>query len=234
MNSSYFNTAAGAFLGIVFVLMTLSIVSDGIYHAAEPETEGFVIEVAESASDAGDAGEDAAPEMIEPLLASADPAKGETVFKKCAACHTNDSGGANKVGPGLWNVVNRPVASHEGFNYSNAMVEFSEGGSVEWSYDQLNNFLEAPKKHIPGTSMGFAGLKKIDDRANILAYLRTLADTPAPLPAEAAPEVNTTIEDATAVDDAPADDAAAEDAASGDAAAEEAPAAQGTETTPSE
>jgi hypothetical protein len=82
MNSSYFNSAAGAFLGIVFILMTLSIVSDGIYHAETPEIEGFVIEVAESASDDGAPVEEAAPELIEPLLASADPAKGESVFKK--------------------------------------------------------------------------------------------------------------------------------------------------------
>jgi cytochrome c len=82
MNSSYFNSGAGAFLGIVFVLMTLSIVSDGIYHPAEPETEGFAIEVAEASTDTSEPAEEAAPELIEPLLASADAAKGETVFKK--------------------------------------------------------------------------------------------------------------------------------------------------------
>ena len=106
------------------------------------------------------------------------------MFKKCAACHTNDASNANKVGPGLWNIVNRPVAAHEGFKYSGAMTEFSQGGTVVWDYQHLSEFLAAPKKHIPGTAMGFAGLKKIDDRANLIAYLRTVGDTPAPLPGE--------------------------------------------------
>jgi len=182
MNSSYFNSAAGAFLGILFVVMTLSIVSEGIYDAHEPETEGFAIEVAESSGDAGAADEEAAPELIAPLLASADPARGETVFKKCAACHTNDASNANKVGPGLWNIVNRPVAAHDDFKYSAAMTEFAEGGSVVWDYEHLSNFLAAPKQYIKGTAMGFAGLKKIDERADLIAYLRTVGDTPAPLP----------------------------------------------------
>lgn len=183
MNSSYFNTAAGAFLGILFVLMSLSIVSESIYDTAEPETEGFMIEVAESSGEAGAAEEEAAPELIAPLLVSADPAKGESVFKKCAACHTNDSSNANKVGPGLWNIVNRPVAANDGFNYSAAMVEFAEGGSVAWDYEHLSGFLAAPKKYVKGTAMGFAGIKKIDERADLIAYLRTLADSPEPLPA---------------------------------------------------
>jgi len=184
MNSSYFNSAAGAFLGVVFVLMTLSIVSEGIFDAHEPETEGFAIEVAEGGGDEGAATEEAAPELIAPLLASADAAKGEAVFKKCAACHSNDAASANKVGPGLWNIVNRPIASHEGFKYSAAMSEFAQGGSVVWDYEHLSNFLAAPKKYIKGTAMGFAGLKKIEERADLIAYLRTVADAPAPLPGQ--------------------------------------------------
>jgi cytochrome c len=184
MNSSYFNSAAGAFLGILFVVMTLSIVSEGIYEAPEPATEGFAIEVADGGGEAAAPAEEAAPEMIAPLLASADPAKGETVFKKCAACHSNDAASANKVGPGLWNIVNRPVATHADFKYSAGMTEFAQGGSVVWDYQHLSEFLAAPKKYVKGTAMGFAGLKKVEERADLLAYLRTLGDTPAPLPAE--------------------------------------------------
>lgn len=225
MNSSYFNSAAGAFLGILFVVMSLSIVSEGIYDAPVPETEGFMIEVAESTGDAGAPAEEAAPELIAPLLASADPAKGESVFKKCAACHTNDASNGNKVGPGLWNIVNRPVAAHEDFKYSAAMVEFAEGGSVVWDYEHLSNFLAAPKQYIKGTAMGFAGLKKIDERADLIAYLRTVGDTPAPLPdpAEAAAE--------------PAAEAAAEPAAEAVEPAAEAgaePAEETAEPAPSE
>lgn len=215
MNSSYFNSAAGAFLGILFVVMSLSIVSEGIYDAPEPETEGFMIEVAESTGDAGAAAEEAAPELIAPLLASADPARGESVFKKCAACHTNDASNGNKVGPGLWNIVNRPVAAHEDFKYSAAMVEFAEGGSVVWDYEHLSNFLAAPKQYIKGTAMGFAGVKKIDERADLIAYLRTVADTPEPLPAatEATAEPADEAAEAGAEAVEPAADAGAEPAA---------------------
>nr|CAD6617657.1 cytochrome c family protein [Rhizobium sp. Khangiran2] len=185
--NSYVNMAVGAFLATVFVMMTVSIASEGIWHSEVPEQAGFAIVAAETGGEAGGAEEEAAV-PIATLLASADAAAGESSFKKCASCHTADQGGANKVGPGLWDVVNRPIASHEGFSYSAAMKDFSEGGSVVWDYDHLNGFLLAPKQHVPGTAMGFAGLKKDDERANVIAYLRSLSDNPAPLPeAEAAP-----------------------------------------------
>ncbi|WP_412050708.1 c-type cytochrome [Hoeflea sp. Naph1] len=221
MNSSYFNTAAGAFLGVLFVLMTLSIVSDGIFDTHEPETEGFAIEVAEGGGADSAPAEEAAPEEIAPLLASADPDKGANVFKKCAACHTVDPSGANKVGPGLWDIVNRPMATHEGFKYSSAMTEFSEGGTVNWDYDHLSHFLASPKKYISGTAMGFAGLKKIEDRADLLAYLRTLADTPAPLPTEDAAPTEAA-EESTAPAEAVEESAAPEEPAEESAAPAEA------------
>ncbi|WEX77597.1 cytochrome c family protein [Sinorhizobium numidicum] len=179
----YVNMGVGALLGTVFVLMTVSIASEGIFHSEAPEKEGFAIVAEEPTADAGAAGgEEAKSEPIAPMLAKADASAGEAVFKKCASCHTVEKGGANKVGPNLWDVVNRPVASHEGFSYSAGMKTFSEGGKVVWDYDHLSYFLEAPKKHVPGTAMGFAGLKKADERANLLAWLREQADSPAPLP----------------------------------------------------
>ena len=120
---------------------------------------------------------------------------------RCLPHH--EKGGPNKVGPNLWGIVNRPVASHEGFAYSTPMKEFSQGGSVVWDYDHLNHFLASPKGLVKGTAMGFAGVKKSDERANLIAYLRTLADTPAPLPEAPAPSGRT--------GSAPADAAAAPD-----------------------
>ncbi|MGL3608754.1 c-type cytochrome [Rhizobium sp. G187] len=214
--NSYTNMGVGAFLGTVFVLMSVSIASEGIFHAEEPEQQGFAI-VAEETAEAGAAPEAAAATPIAVLLASADATAGEGVFKKCASCHTVDKGGANKVGPNLYGLVDRPIASHEGFSYSAAITEFSKGGSELWTWDHLNEFLTAPKKHIPGTAMGFAGIKKDDERANLIMYLHTMADSPVALPTP----------DAAAATEAPAADAAAAPAAPAEtpAAPAEAPAA---------
>ena len=122
--------------------------------------------------------EEKALEPVGPLLASANVDNGVKVFKKCAACHTPAKGGKNKVGPNLWNIVNAKRGQVAGFSYSKNLSA-KEG---DWTYESLNEFLARPKKYIPGTKMAFAGLKKASDRANLIAYLRTLADSPAPLP----------------------------------------------------
>lgn len=112
------------------------------------------------------------------LLASADVKEGEKISKKCHACHSLQKGGPNKVGPDLWDVVGRPVASHEGFSYSSAL----KGVGGDWTFEKLNHFLTNPKDFAPGTRMTFAGIKKDQERADLLAYLRTLSDNPKPLP----------------------------------------------------
>jgi cytochrome c len=183
MDSFEVNKLLGALLGTVFVVLSLGIISDAIFHSPAPERPGFTIVAAEEPA-GGDTGaaEPAAPQPIGPLLAKADAAAGATIFKKCTACHTGEKGGANKVGPNLWGIVNRPIASHEGYSYSAAMKAFSDGGKKVWDYDHLSGFLTAPKAYVKDTAMGFGGLKKIEDRASLIAYLRTLADAPAPLP----------------------------------------------------
>ena len=219
MDSFEFNKLIGALLGVVFIVCSVSIISDSIFASPVPEKEGFLIEATEP--EEGGA-EEAAPEVsIAELLATADPAAGETVYKKCAACHTAENGGANKVGPNLWDIVNRPVASHEGFSYSSAMKSFAEGGEV-WSLDNLNHFLTSPKGFIKGTAMGFAGVKKDGERADLIAYLRTLSDNPAPLPEAPAPEAENA--SAPAGEAAPAEAAPAEAAPAEPAPAEAAPA----------
>lgn len=147
----------------------------GPHHLEEP---AFRIEIPDAATaDGGGAPvEEAKPLPV--LLAAADPAAGANVAKKCAACHSFDKGGPNKVGPDLWGVVGRDVGKHEGFAYSTAMAE--HGG--QWTFEDLNDFLKSPKTHVPGTKMAFAGLPKDTDRANVLAYLRSLSDSPVPLP----------------------------------------------------
>lgn len=115
---------------------------------------------------------------IATLLASADADDGQKVARKCAACHTFDEGGANRVGPNLWGVVNKDVGSHEGYSYSSAMADL--GG--EWTYEKLDAFLADPKGYVSGTKMSFAGIKDPEDRADLIAYLRSLSGDPAPLP----------------------------------------------------
>jgi cytochrome c len=184
--SPYVNMATGALLATVFVMMSVSIASEGIFHSEAPEKEGFAIVAAEPSEAEGGAAEAPAAVPIAQLLASADAAAGATVFKKCQSCHSIEKGGPNKVGPDLWGVVNRPIATHEGFSYSAAMKDFSQGGTVVWDFEHLNHFLAAPKAYIKGTAMGFAGLKKDDERANLIAYIREQADAPVPLPDPAA------------------------------------------------
>lgn len=144
------------------------------------EEDAIAIEGVESV--AGGGGVEPMPEPILAMIAEADVAKGQKVSKVCAACHTFTKGGANGVGPNLWGVVGAKKEHTPGFAYSGALTE---NGSATWTYLDLNKYLWKPKKYAPGTKMNFIGLKKPEDRAAIVAYLRTLADSQTPLPTDA-------------------------------------------------
>ena len=116
--------------------------------------------------------------QIAVLLTAADAGAGKKLAKKCAACHSFEQGGKNKIGPVLWNIVGAEKGKHEGFTYSEALVE--KGGA--WTYGDLDAFLSAPKAYVPGTKMLFPGFKKPQDRANLILYLHSLSDKPPPLP----------------------------------------------------
>ena len=182
MNSFEFNKIAGAVLGTALVVFGLNELAGILYHAPAPEKQGFAVEVAEAAGggEAAPAAEAAPAVSVGTLLASADAAKGQTVFKACAACPYASKGGPNKVGPNLWGIVGRNHGIHEGFAYSDAMAALKD---KPWDYAALNEFLLNPKGAVPGTKMAYGGLKKDADRANLLAYLATLSDSPVPFPA---------------------------------------------------
>ncbi len=162
----------GAFCGALLVFLLGSWAADALYSMGGGHGEGeheasYVVEVA-GADNAEAATEEQGP-TFEELMASADAGKGAKVFTKCKACHKVEPG-ENATGPSLFGVVGRPIDSAPGFSYSGALLQVGE----TWTPENLNHFLTNPKAAAPGTAMGFAGLKKDTDRANVIAYLSTL------------------------------------------------------------
>ena len=178
------NTIAGWALAGGIAALGLSILSGMYFHSERPEKMGYVVEGVEVEGEAGGA---EAEKPIAFYLASADPAKGADVFKKCAACHNATKGGANALGPNLWGMLGETIgAGHGGYALSDALK--SKGGT--WDWQNMSDWLKSPKAFAPGTKMTFAGLSKPEDRANIIAYLNQQSDAPKPMPAvpaEAAP-----------------------------------------------
>ena len=178
MDSFELNKILGAILATCLILLVTSFAAGAIFSPNLPEKPGFEIAVKEEAHGGGKEAAPAPSEPIEKLLQTASVEKGAAAAKKCAACHTFEKGGPNRVGPNLFGIVERARASEAGFNYSAAMK--AKGG--KWTYDDLNKFIANPKGFVPGTAMGFAGIPKDSERADVIDYLHTLADSPVPLP----------------------------------------------------
>jgi cytochrome c len=184
MDSFELNKILGALLATCLGVLTLNIAAGAIFTPGKLEKPGYAIAV----PDTPGATETAKPEPAEPLpvrLAVSDPQKGQAAAKQCAACHTFEKGGPNRVGPNLYGIVDRAKASVAGFNYSAALK--AKGGN--WTFDDLDQFIASPKSWLPGTTMSYAGLGRGGQRADLINYLHTLADSPVPLPkaAEATP-----------------------------------------------
>ncbi len=180
MDTLVLNKIAGGILATLLVLYVINSVGIMAISPDDLETVAYPVPaMADAAAAVPITAEEEVPSLAA-LLATANVDKGKRVFKKCAACHTPEQGGKNKVGPNLWNIAGRDIASAGGYSYSSKISEV-EGA---WNFESINAFLTSPKKYMPGNKMTFPGLKKATDRANLIAYLRTLSDSPKRLPSE--------------------------------------------------
>ena len=182
MDSWEWNKIAGAVLGTLIFVMVIRIVGEAVYEAPTPAKPGYVVEGVETAAATSD--KPAAP-AVEPTpdfakeIPAADVANGQKISQRCAQCHDWSKGGPNRIGPNLYGVLGRERASHPGYDYSAAM----KADKGNWTYDQLFHFLKSPQVWISGTKMTFAGLSSAKDRLDLIAYIRTWADSPMALPA---------------------------------------------------
>ena len=180
MDSFELNKIIGAILLVALLVIGIGKVSNLIFKINKPEKSNYKVELdVESAEIKGDE-EPVQIEIVDiaALLSTGDLAHGEKVFKKCSACHSIKSGGGNKIGPALYNVVGRKVGVLDDYKYSKALAEYEKN----WSFEELNGFLLKPKDWIKGTKMAYAGLRKEKDRASVILYLNKYSDSPLPLP----------------------------------------------------
>jgi cytochrome c len=180
MSSFELNKFAAAILLAGIIAMVSSFLAEELVKPKPLAQPAYVVAGVEAkAAPAGGAPAEAALEPIGPLLAKANPDDGANLAKQCAACHTFDKGGPNRVGPNLYGVIGGPHAHAEGFQYSKVMEGMHD---KKWEYEELNKFLANPKAYAPGTKMTFAGLRKPEQRADVIAFLRSKSDSPPPLP----------------------------------------------------
>jgi cytochrome c len=202
MDGLRFNKIAAGVLGTALAIVGLRELSSAVYGFHPAEKPGYAIEVVEETAGGGAA---ELPPDWGTVLPAANLQAGEAVHQKCVSCHTFNPGGANGTGPNIYELVGRKPGTHGGFAYSQAMVDYGNAHPA-WTYEELDAFIKSPQKHINGTKMTFVGVKKQEDRINLIAFLRTLSASPAPIPAP-----NPAAAAAPAAEGAPAAGAAAAD-----------------------
>jgi cytochrome c len=179
MDSFELNKIIAAILMVVLLVIGLGKIADGVFHVKKPKNPGYQIEVESQLTSATSQ----ATEMVEKIditavMALGDIASGEKIFKKCAACHSINKGGKNKIGPALYNVVGRAVGGVDNYKYSKTLASYDK----EWTFEELNGFLTKPSSYLKGTKMSYAGLRKEKDRASVIKYLNQNSDSPKLLP----------------------------------------------------
>jgi len=175
------NKILGAVLATGLVILGLRQVSDLVFATNPPAKAGYAVAVADTGAAGGAEVADVPPDWGT-VLPTADAAAGQTTSTKCLSCHNFTNGGPNATGPNLWGVIGRKPGTHPGFAYSSGMTDFG-GKTPVWDFDHLYMFLAGPQSYINGTKMTFVGLKKPEDRINLIAWLRTQSSSPVPIPA---------------------------------------------------
>ena len=179
MDSFELNKIIAAILMVALLIIGLGKLSNIVFYVEKPKTPGYAVEVEQAVSSSASISEVVEKKVnIVALMTMGDVATGEKIFKKCAACHSINKGGKNKIGPALYNVVGRQVGAVNDYKYSKAL----SGYEKNWTFEELNGYLIKPAKWIKGTKMAFAGLRKEKDRASVIKYLNQNSDNPLPLP----------------------------------------------------
>jgi cytochrome c len=185
MNGLELNKIAAAILLAGTIAMTISLGMEGLYkggegHGGEEPKRGYSIAGAGEVTGTTEVAAASGPVDILPFLQTVDLKKGEELVKRCTSCHSFEKGGPNKVGPNQWGIIGSMFGHKEDYSYSDALK--AEHGKKTWGFQEMSDFLENPKKYLPGTKMAYAGIKKPEDRANLIAYLNTLSDKPLAIP----------------------------------------------------
>ncbi|MDC0569471.1 cytochrome c family protein [Candidatus Pelagibacter sp.] len=179
MDSFELNKIIAAILMVALLVIGLGKIADGVFHVKKPKNPGYQVEVENQLTSIKSEPTEVVKKIdIAAIMALGDVSSGEKVFKKCAACHSINKGGKNKIGPALYNIVGRAVGGVGDYKYSKALASY---GKV-WTFEELNGFLLKPASYIKGTKMSYAGLRKEKDRASVIKYLNQNSDSPKPLP----------------------------------------------------
>ena len=179
MDSFELNKIIAAILMVALLVIGLGKVADSVFHVNKPENPGYQVDVESSlASNTSQAAEVIEKVDIAAIMALGDVSSGEKIFKKCAACHSINKGGKHKIGPALYNVVGRTVGGVDDYKYSKTLASYGK----DWTFEELNGFLQKPASYLKGTKMSYAGLRKEKDRASVIKYLNQNSDNPKLLP----------------------------------------------------
>jgi cytochrome c len=179
MDSFELNKIIAAILMVALLVIGLGKITDSVFHVEKPQNLGYQVEVeSQLKPNTLQADEVLVKVDIVAIMALGDLENGEKVFKKCAACHSINKGGKNKIGPALYNVVGRAVGGVDDYKYSKTLASYDK----EWTFEELNGFLQKPSSYLKGTKMAYAGLRKEKDRASVIKYLNQNSDNPKPLP----------------------------------------------------